>query len=232
MLLPRDTNGESDVYMWENGEIELISTGRDASPSRFADASASGGDAFFVTGEQLVGWDEDDAFDMYDARVGGGLPEPPAPPVACSGDECQGPPAGRPSLAGSGSEGFHGDGDARPTLKAAFRLLAPSATQRARLVRIGRLTLRVPVNRAGKVSARATMRLRGGGRQVARRSKRARRAGTVLLTLRLSRDARARLQRTGRLKLTIAVRFTGVRAAKRLTLNLNEPAVAKAGGRS
>ena len=41
--------------MWEDGAIQLVSTGQSGSVPSFVDASASGNDAFFLTREQLVG---------------------------------------------------------------------------------------------------------------------------------------------------------------------------------
>jgi hypothetical protein len=49
---------------------------------------------------------------------------------------------------------------------------------------------------------------------------RARGAGTVQLDLRLNRAARAHLARGKRLRVTVSVRFAGVREARRMTLNL------------
>jgi hypothetical protein len=51
------------------------------------DASPVGSDVYFTTGESLVRADPG-AIDLYDARVGGGIPEPPDPPH-CLGDNCQ-----------------------------------------------------------------------------------------------------------------------------------------------
>lgn len=93
-----DTNaGAPDVYQWEaqgkgsctraGGCIALISSGRSPKGATFVDASADGSDAFFITDASLVGADIG-AIDLYDARVGGGFPEPP-PPIPCEGDACQ-----------------------------------------------------------------------------------------------------------------------------------------------
>jgi hypothetical protein len=90
-LVPRDSNGRRDVYEYQGG-LHLISKGTGKDESRFLDASVSGDDVFFVTGDQLVGWDSDHDFDAYDARVNGGLPEPPPGIVGCEGDACQPPP--------------------------------------------------------------------------------------------------------------------------------------------
>jgi hypothetical protein len=95
-----DTDSATDVYQWEadgeggcaeaRGCIRLISGGRGAG-GRFLDASASGDDTFFLSGDSLVGSDPG-SIDVYDARVGGGIPEPAAPFV-CKGDACQALPS-------------------------------------------------------------------------------------------------------------------------------------------
>jgi hypothetical protein len=91
-----DTNNDGDVYQWEvrgpnctkvAGCVNLISSGRSEGASTFVDASATGGDVFFTTDDSLVGTDPG-SFDLYDARVGGGFPEPLVP-IPCFGDSCQ-----------------------------------------------------------------------------------------------------------------------------------------------
>jgi hypothetical protein len=96
-LVLSDTNRAPDAYEWEaagvgscaapGGCVSLISSGRSAEGGTFVDASASGADAFFLTGGSLVGADPG-SVDLYDARVGGGFPEPPAS-IPCEGDACQ-----------------------------------------------------------------------------------------------------------------------------------------------
>jgi hypothetical protein len=129
-LVPGDTNGVQDVYEWEaaghgscstasatfsdssDGCLHLISTGTSSAPSWFADASASGSDAFFFTYQPLVGQDEDQLEDIYDARVGGGIaaqtPEA-APP--CEGEGCRGGSAAPPMLTRPGSSTYEGPGN-------------------------------------------------------------------------------------------------------------------------
>lgn len=97
-LLAVDTDGAPDAYEWEaagagscpqgGGCFGLLSSGRVGSAT-FVDASASGDDAFFATAASLLPADPD-SLDVYDARAGGGFPEPP-PATACLGDDCQGP---------------------------------------------------------------------------------------------------------------------------------------------
>ena len=95
-LVGSDTDSQVDVYQWEApgegscsespGCVGLLSGGR-GEGGRFLDASADGADAFFLTGDSLVPADPG-SIDAYDARVGGGLPEPQAP-IPCNGDACQ-----------------------------------------------------------------------------------------------------------------------------------------------
>jgi hypothetical protein len=91
-FVPEDTNGVNDVYVYDTltEERHLISSGKGENDAWFANASVSGDDVFFVTGNQLVGADPDHLVDLYDARVGGGFVEPPPPPTPCSGDNCRG----------------------------------------------------------------------------------------------------------------------------------------------
>lgn len=96
-LTVADTDGEPDVYEWEAagegdcqrqpGCVSLISSGRALEGATFIDASADGADAYFLTDESLVGADPG-SIDLYDARVGGGFPEPPKP-IPCIADACQ-----------------------------------------------------------------------------------------------------------------------------------------------
>ncbi|MEX0973522.1 MAG: hypothetical protein WDZ46_09745, partial [Solirubrobacterales bacterium] len=96
-LVLGDTNNDPDAYQWQEqgsgsctrsaGCLELISSGRAEDGAALAAASADGNDAFFLTARSLVGADPG-SVDLYDARVGGGFPEPP-PPIPCTGDSCQ-----------------------------------------------------------------------------------------------------------------------------------------------
>ncbi len=89
--------GVTDPYQWEaqnegsctraDGCASILSTGRDPTPSFFADASSDGSDAYFLTGSSLVGKDPG-AIDLYDARIGGGFSEP-GEGIPCEGDSCQ-----------------------------------------------------------------------------------------------------------------------------------------------
>jgi hypothetical protein len=134
-LLPRDGNGREDVYEWERapdqsaceeagaelyvpaaaGCLSLISTGESPSDSELLDASDSGDDVFFTTNESLVLRDPG-LVDVYDARAGGGIPEPPLPPPPCQGESCQ-PPVGAPGAQNPSSSSFVGPEDQKPKKK-------------------------------------------------------------------------------------------------------------------
>jgi hypothetical protein len=117
-LVPEDVNGRLDAYEYDvaSRTVHLISTGTSPSDSYFLDASANGNDVFFITRERLVGWDRDGAYDLYDARVGGGFPEPVAPP-ACTGDPCQGDQSGPPAQGGLATTLFQGAGNVLAQLR-------------------------------------------------------------------------------------------------------------------
>lgn len=97
VLSIQDSNHKGDVYEWEAsgqgsctrapGCVQLISDGRSPEAASFIDASADGSDVFLLTGASLA-VEDPGARDLYDAREGGGLPEPIAP-VPCLGDACQ-----------------------------------------------------------------------------------------------------------------------------------------------
>jgi WD40-like Beta Propeller Repeat len=96
-LVLQDTNNSPDVYEWEaqgagtcvraGGCVNLVSSGRSGGGASFADASAGGSDAFFLTDGPLVEGDPG-SVDLYDAREGGGFTIPPKP-IPCEGDACQ-----------------------------------------------------------------------------------------------------------------------------------------------
>jgi hypothetical protein len=104
-LVPQAVGGQDSVYEYREGAVNLISSGQDthAGGASLDFISPSGGDVFFQTFERLVPEDTDSQEDTYDARVDGGFPEAPPPPL-CEADACQGPLSGAPVLLSPGSE--------------------------------------------------------------------------------------------------------------------------------
>ncbi len=112
-LLPEDTNGKSDAYEYDTktGQLHLLSSGTDPFDSYFIESSADGRDAFILTKERLSGWDTDSSLDVYDARIDGGLPEPPVGTAPCSGESCRQSAPQPPATAPAGSADFSGPGN-------------------------------------------------------------------------------------------------------------------------
>jgi hypothetical protein len=110
-LVPQDTNGQDDVYEWENGEVHLVSSGTSDSPSILADASEDGSNVFFTTAQALVPEDKDEIVDMYDARVDGGFPAPVVATPCGGSEECQGAVPVMPTLEAPTSTTFSGAGN-------------------------------------------------------------------------------------------------------------------------
>jgi len=135
-LVPQDKNGQMDVYEWEReraggpdgcsrssagfsersgGCLYLVSTGESQDPSYFGDASTDGNDVFFFTRQPLVSQDQDENYDVYDARVGGGIAaQNPPPPAGCRGEGCLGPVDPAPVFGAPSNTTFAGTGNLKP----------------------------------------------------------------------------------------------------------------------
>jgi hypothetical protein len=126
-LVPRDVNGAPDVYEWHDGTVAMVSDGENpdvvvpstgtAGATTFAGSSLSGGDVFFNTTSVLTPEGGDGAYDLFDARVGGGFSQPVSG-VACS-DACQGPLSVAPFVASAGGSALTAGGGNLPVPKAA-----------------------------------------------------------------------------------------------------------------
>jgi DNA-binding beta-propeller fold protein YncE len=214
-LLPADTNGKQDVYEYAAGRLHLLSGGTSADNSWFVNATSSGSDVFFVTSQQLLPQDGDSSPDLYDARVGGGFPPPPAPPTPCVGDACR-PGAGAPPpppLAASVT--FFGPGNASATAT------APAAAKvriLSRVVHGSTFSLRVEVPGRGRIT------ITGNG--IRRISRFVGKAGTYKVKVTLTPKNRKLLARKRKLKLELRVSYAsagGQAQAASVTLTV-EPA--------
>jgi hypothetical protein len=128
-LVPSDTNGQIDVYEYEDGQVSLISSGTSGEESTYLGAGEDGRDVFFGSAQQLVPQDTLEGMRViYDARAGGGLPALASPPECSDADACRTPVSPQPSLYGApASQTFSGIGNlARPASKAALKSKAKS----------------------------------------------------------------------------------------------------------
>jgi hypothetical protein len=107
-ILPGASNGLSNVYEYEDGQIHLLSDGSGNSPSLLMDASASGDDVFIATHDELVPTRLGEVTAIYDARVGA-APGDLAPPARCSGATCLGVSNSPPGSLPPGSAGVRQD---------------------------------------------------------------------------------------------------------------------------
>jgi len=158
-LVRQDTNGKRDVYEYDaaTGRVSLISSGRASEDALFVEATPSGRDVFFVTSEQLVRAEIDGNFDLYDARVDGGIPaQNAALPAQCESDDCQGPAKAAPVFSLPSSKTFVGPGNR-------IESLPSSRTKASKRVRA--------LTRAGKLrrALRACHAMHGGKRRVCER---------------------------------------------------------------
>jgi hypothetical protein len=165
-LVPRDSNGTTDVYEYEppqgegqpasnncsvpspsyspssGGCVDLVSSGTSAEESAFLDASESGDDVFLLTAAQLAPGDFDTAKDIYDARVGGAVSEGAKPP-ACEGDACQNP-VSAPEDPTPGSLTFKGPGNPLPSVLAVVKGKAKPSSRALKLARALKACARTP----------------------------------------------------------------------------------------
>lgn len=118
-LVARVTDGATNVYEYDHGEVSLISSGTGAGPSLYAGMSGNGSNVFFSTGQGLVASDTDNAPSVYDARVDGGFPAGAATGGAAGPCEeaiaCRPPGAEPPVEALGASAVFNGPKDLTPS---------------------------------------------------------------------------------------------------------------------
>ena len=127
-LVARDVDGVNDIYQWQsNGgapSIDLISSGQSVyyrnevplffqEPNAIFGISPSGNDVMFRTTDALLGGVEPGGVEtIYDARVGGGLPEEGTQP--CSAQNLRRLATSAPALAAPQSRSFSGHGNVKP----------------------------------------------------------------------------------------------------------------------
>ncbi|HEY4829954.1 MAG TPA: hypothetical protein VIH85_24540 [Solirubrobacteraceae bacterium] len=240
-LAPNDTNDTVDVYLWHNGRVSLISSGKPSEDVNFgsffsrdsvfgtnvtiqAVISPSGRDVYFTTTDPLVASDVDTTMDVYDARVDGGFDLSTLP--ACSGDACQSPPSAPPAAAMPGSTSSTGQSDSPQTMPA-FSVGKLTSSQLKGVVSTGKVSLSVTTNAPGKLSAQATATIAKRSSTVGSAKRDVVKAGTVSLSLTLSKKARAELKSKRKLTVKVLVSQNNVAIARTVSLKLTQPKPAK-----
>ncbi|HKH64029.1 MAG TPA: hypothetical protein VKA35_01045 [Solirubrobacterales bacterium] len=120
--------GDTNLYEWAHGQVLHIATeppiphypeeegSRQHEYIRFVGASADGTDLYFTTSGSLTWENQGGRQSVYDARIGGGFPEPPASPAPCNPDtpgSCRAPSAPPLSPAAPATSTFTGPGNAK-----------------------------------------------------------------------------------------------------------------------
>jgi Tol biopolymer transport system component len=124
-----------NVYEWHDGQVSLISDGKDTTTAaqpgglssvQLLGSDATGANVFFTTADQLVGGDTDTQLDFYDARICTAtepcIAEPPPPLPPCLDEDCHGIPSGAPAAPTGGSATLNGEGNLSSSHKAHKRL--------------------------------------------------------------------------------------------------------------
>jgi DNA-binding beta-propeller fold protein YncE len=196
-LVSSDHNGSRDVYSYQDGQLTLISPGDGNFAAWFADASADGSDVFFTTGQPLVNQDDDQALDLYDARVGGGFPgqSPPAPPAPCAKTEC--------------AEAGRGPVESPPVVAPPQPGPTAKRTNETRVrISLGKVSIG---SKSVRISVRASQsgRVRVTGTRVSTTVRNVPKAGTYSMTVPLSKKARALLRSHRKVKVALKVTLAG-----------------------
>jgi hypothetical protein len=128
-LAPGAVEGGSNVYEWTHGQVFLVaaeppglqppesSVGTNQEGAAFVGASEDATDLYFRTPQTMTWEDGDGRMSIYDARIGGGYPEPPPPTAPCrpvEEDSCQGVGQGPPGMPSAASQSFNGPGNPKP----------------------------------------------------------------------------------------------------------------------
>jgi hypothetical protein len=218
-LVPRDTNGVSDVYLWRASDRSrrLVSSGTAPGGAMLGGASADGSSIFIYTAQQLVPQDVDKVNDLYVARIDGGFASPSE--VECEAEACQGELGVPPARAAVRSEleveprrrsRRSGARNARPRVSAPRRTVGIVASLAVTVAEPGTL----------RVSGRglAAIRVKAG-------------KGTRRIRARLAQGAAKQLRRVGRYSTVATVTFiarSGGKSVAKARLNYK---TTKASGR-
>jgi hypothetical protein len=122
-LAPEAVRGDTNVYEYREGNVYLISDGRDGATQedgvepavQLFGADSSGGDVFFTSADALVPQDAESQLVLYDAHEGGGFPAPVLA-AGCVGETCRGSSTTTPQLGVAGSASQPAGGNLTPSV--------------------------------------------------------------------------------------------------------------------
>jgi hypothetical protein len=195
-----------NVYEWEDGEVSLIAGGSSVDAA-LDGTTPSGRDVFFATSEQLTGAETGGVEAVYDAREGGGFPQPLPPPAPCLEAACR-PEQDSVAFFAEPASATLGPLDVHSPASPALTVARITAAQRRRLARDGEIALRLMGNVAGRIGVEALAKMYGRNRRVAHASASLSQAGSTTVSLRLSPAAMRWLLVHGTLELRLLVHFS------------------------
>jgi len=215
-LVAADVDGAYDVYQWrrtagEEGELSLVTTGNSNTDGAFfLGTDRSGLNVYFSTRDRLTWQDRDSVLDVYTARVGGGIPQPPDH-ERCEvlDDDCQlkGAKPG-PAQVESTSRG---EGNGKSGVRRVISLHRPKAKALRKAARTGVVPVRVSMSAPGVVRLTVAVRRSGNVRRIAAVRKRLRRAGSTRVRLNVGKTAVQRLRSGRALRLSVTASSDGAR---------------------
>jgi hypothetical protein len=207
-LAATDRNAKDDVYSFDGSQATLISAGVGSGNSTFMAVAGDGRDVFFTTDEQLVPQDLDHQVDLYDARVGGGIPSQQQAPQAasCSGEACLGPIDARSARPSPGTSSVQGEGNLKESVPQSSKVKLSVAK---RVIGGSRFTLTIKVPNRGKIVASGS-RLRTAKRTATK-------SGTYKLSMSLAKSGVQRLRLRHRLSVKVRLTFTPTNATPSTT---------------
>lgn len=214
-LSDRDANDVWDVYEYDHGVRTLLSTGTGADDSLLIGAAGPDlRDVFISTNDSLVAADFDNGDqDIYDARVGGGFPQPVAP-APCSGASCYGQAQPPPAPPVAATISFTGSGNEAAKVRSAKRVA----------VRGYAFGLKAWVPSAGRLAVR--------GRGVRAVKRVAPHRATYRVRVALTRSARRALRHRHSLRLRLRVTFKprhGKASSVAVRVTVRQPAERRSG---
>jgi hypothetical protein len=203
-LTPESTLGSHNVYEWHAGAVALLMAGGENPAERpyssLITATASGSDVLFATERVLVPQDHDGGErNFYDARTGGGFPQPKTVEPCASTETCRGSGASLSAVT-LGSLTPTGSGYVTSPVNT---LNTSAATSKVRIVahsvKGSTISLFVSTPSAGSLSV--------VGPGVGTVKKAVARAGTYTVKVTLTNGGKALLRKHHRLKLKLRLGF-------------------------
>ncbi|HET6509720.1 MAG TPA: hypothetical protein VFG42_23185 [Baekduia sp.] len=199
-LDPRDTNGITDTYAWEDGKRVLLSSGTEPTPGVSRGMSLDGSTIFFTQGGALSPDSTDPYQKLWASRIGGGFPVARTPDPCATA--CQGPLTAPPAPPVIATVSFAGPGNLVPPAEAAPVSSKPKVSKPSGTVRGTSALVRAKVPGGGVI--------RVSGARVGTAKRTVLKAGTYSVRVALTKAWQRSLARHSSITAALKVQFTPV----------------------